>query len=232
MMDNKVEEDERRASVSRWQNMIATPTKSDKKVSARMPGTLITPSTTKSSFATDGLSSIVVGTKGPLDSADGEKKPSVRMSGAVFTPSATKLTMEPMPIDLGATQEVSIASQSSSASSNHLMRSMSLEERHAFLNDLVESSKAPPATVFVLPMDEIPEMRKSATERGFHCRVHDLENGDGWLILGMDGQAVDNLFAGVKGGVKEKDVSGGGFRAAVGGVIIGSVATWTGLAYT
>lgn len=232
MMDNKVEEDERRASVTRWQDMIATPTNSNKKVLARMPGTLITPSTTKSSFAPDELSSIIVGTKGPLHSADGEKRPSTQIPGAIFTPSATKLTTEPTPIDLLATQEVSTASQSSSASSNHLVRSMSLEERHAFLNDLVKSSKAPPASVFVLPVDEIPEMRKSAIERGFHCRVHDLKNGDGWLIVGMDRQAVEDLFVGVEGGGKEKDASGGGFRAAVGGAIFGSVATWTSLAYT
>jgi hypothetical protein len=109
---------------------------------------------------------------------------------------------------------------------------MSLEERHAFLNDLVKSSKAPPASVFVLPVDEISEMRKSAIERGFHCRVHDLKNGDGWLIVGMDRQAVEDLFVGVEGGGKEKDASGGGFRAAVGGAIFGSVATWTSLAYT
>jgi hypothetical protein len=113
-----------------------------------------------------------------------------------------------------------------------MLRQLSVEERHAFLNDLVETSKAPPATVFVLPVEDIPEVRQCAIGLGFHCRVHDLENGDGWLIIGMDKQAVEGLFAGVDGGVKEKaNLARGGFKAAVGGAIVGSVATWTGLAY-
>jgi hypothetical protein len=232
MMDNKIEEEERRASVTRWQDMIATPTKSEK-VSARMPGTLITPSTTKSSLGPDGLSSLIVGTKSSPNFGDKEK-PAVRMPGAIYTPSpaSTRLSMEPTSVGLVATQEESIASQASCASSTHLMRSMSLEERQAFLNQLAETSKAPPPSVFVLFMDEIPALQQTASKLGFHCRVHDLENGEGWLIIGMDRQAVENLFVGVKGGVKEeKNNTGGVFRAAVGGAFAGSVATWTTLAY-
>jgi hypothetical protein len=230
MMVNKVEEDERRASVTRWQNMIATPTKSEK-VSARMPGTLNTPSATESSLGSEALSSLVVGTKGSLHSTDKERKPVVRMPGAISTPSTTRLTMEPTSVDLVATQEESDAPQGSSASSNHLMRSMSLEERHVFLNNLAETSKAPPATVFVLPLDEIPEVQQAATKLGFHCRVYDLENGEGWLIMGMDRQAVNGLFVGVEGGDKEEKNAGSVFRAAVGGAIAGTMATWTGLAF-
>lgn len=230
MMVNKVEEDERRASVTRWQNMIATPTKSEK-VSARMPGTLNTPSATESSLDSKALSSLVVATKGSLHSTDKERKPAVRMPGAISTPSTTRLTMEPTSVDLVATQEESDASQGSSASSNHLMRSMSLEERHVFLNNLVETSKAPPATVFVLPLDEIPAVQQAATKLGFYCRVYDLENGEGWLIIGMDRQAVDGLFVGVESGDKEEKKTGSVFRAAVGGAIAGSMAAWTGLAF-
>jgi len=219
MMSNEVEEDERRASVTRWQNMI---TAEVQKVSARMPGTLNTPTTTSASLD-DGLSSLMFGTKGPLQNADEQKKPSIRMPGSLSTPSIAE--------DFVATQE-STASQGDSASSKHVMRSMSMEEREAFLNELVQSSKVLPATVFVLPIDEIPEAQKSATERGFYCRVHDLENGDGWLIIGMDGQAVDALLVGVEGDAKDKSDAGGGFRAVVGGVIVGSMATWTGLAYS
>ena len=233
MMVDKVEDDERRASVTRWQNMIDTPTKSEKKGSARMPGTLITPTATKSSLDSDLQSSLIVGTKGSIHSVDDEKIPAVRMPGAIFTPAATRLTMEPGSTDLIATQEEPAAPQTSSASCNQLMRSMSREERDIFLNDLVQTSKASPASVFVLPMEEIPKERQSATSLGFHCRVHDLENGDGWLIIGMDRQAVEALFIGVEGGVKEqtKPARGGGFKAAVGGAFVGSVATWTTLAY-
>jgi hypothetical protein len=224
MMDDYVDEDERRASVARWQNVIPILTKS--KAPARMPGTLITPSDTKSSLAPDESISL------PVNPADEETKPSFRIPRAIYTPSATKITVEPLSIDLVSTQEVSAASQDSSASSHELLRSLSLEQRHAFLNDLVTTSKAPPANVFVLPMEEIPAVQQLATKLGFHCRVHDLENGDGWLIIGMDGQAVESLFVGVEGGTKERKIaSGGAFKAVVGGAIAGGVATWTGLAY-
>lgn len=228
MMGDEIDEDERRASITRWQNMIATPTKL--KVSTRMPGALISPSTTNSSLVRDGLSSLV-DTKKSLHPADDEKKPSVRMPGAIFSPSTTSIAMEPTSVDLVATQEVLTASRGGSASEKKLMRSMSVEERHAFLNDLVTTSKAPPATVFVLPMDEIPAARQSATKLGFYCRVHDLENGEGWLIIGMDAQAVEDLFDGMEGGTKETKKTSGGLRAVVGGAIAGGVATWTGLAY-
>ena len=228
MMDNKVSEDERIASVTRWQNLVATPTKS-KKTSPRMPGTLHTPSTTKSSLDSDDLSSHVVGVKEPLQPTNEEKKPLVRMPGAMITPSITRLKMEPTSIDLVATHETSTTSEAGSASANKLMRSMSLEEREKYLNNLATTSKAPPATVFVLPMDEIPQQQRHATELGFHCRVHDLENGEGWFIVGMDGQAVEDLFAGVEA---EKNASGGeGFGSAVRGAIAGSVGTWMVLAY-
>jgi hypothetical protein len=229
MMSDKVEEDERRASVTRWQNIIGTPAKIES-VSPRMPGTLYTPTVTKSSLDPDGPSSVIVDTKDSLHFVDEQGKPVTRMPSALPTPSNAKLA-EPS-ADLPATQEDLTASQGNSASSHHLMRSMSLEEREAFLNDLVQTCKAPPASVFVLPMDEILGAKQSAIKRGFHCHVHDLENGDGWLIIGMDSQAVESLFEGIEGRAEDRmNGGGGGFKAAMGGAIAGSVATWTTLAY-
>lgn len=113
---------------------------------------------------------------------------------------------------------------------------MSFEERASFLDDLVNNSRAPPASVFTLPMTEIYSVEQSAIKRRFHCRVVDLQNGsgDGWLILGMDRYAVEALFAGVQGGLEKSEpkAGGGGFRAVAGGAVAGAVAAWGGLAFS
>jgi len=140
--------------------------------------------------------------------------------------------MEPTALDLDTSDESSShTSSASSASSKDLMRSMSVEQRDEFLNNLVKTSKAPPATAFVLPADEILTAQLSANKLGFYTRVFDLKkSGEGWLFIGMDKQSVDDLFAGVESGAK-KDVGGGGFKAVASGVVAGAVATWTGLAF-
>lgn len=229
IMDNNVEEDEeeKRATVAKWQQTmtpVATPTKRGK---SRMPGTLITPSTTKASLDPDGF----IATQSSVQSKVEEPKPTVRMPGTLF--STSKITMEPTALDFDTPEEPS-PSHTSSASSKHLMRSMSVEERDEFLNSLVKTSRSPPATAFVLPVGEILTAQLSASKLGFHTRVyeqHDLKkSGEGWLFIGMDRQAVEDLFISVESGAK-KNVGGVGFKAVASGVVAGAVATWTGLAF-
>lgn len=223
--DAEEDEDERKAAVARWQDTITqagSPVPGRRK-SGRMPGTHITPSTTKTSLEPDEF----IATQTSFQPKVDETKPTVRMPGTFATSS--KLSVEPTALDLNATQEPS-PNHVSSASSKHLMRSMSVEERDEFLNNLVKTSKAPPATAFVLPIGETLSAQSAANKLGFYSRVFDLNNGEGWLFIGMNREAVEDLFTGVESGVK-KNVGGGGFKAVAGGVVAGAVATWTGLAF-
>lgn len=227
IMNDEIGDDERRVNVERWQNLV-TPSKATK-AKPRMPGTLITPSTTKSSVGAGELSSFMVGNRPPSQVKVEETKPRARISSAL-QPAPT-LAVEEDFTDLVATQQAISSSHfsSSSTGSQPLARSMSVEERHTFLNNLAATSQAPPATVFVLPIAEIPAEQQSAMKLGFYCRSVVLMNGLGWLIIGMDQQAVEGLFASVQG--TAKGISGGALRAAAGGAVAGAVATWTGLAF-
>ena len=122
------------------------------------------------------------------------------------------------------------------------VRSMSTEERQAFITELNQCSKAPPACVYVLPIQDIPAIKRSAEKVGFHARIAtscgtDEDVTDGWLILGRDKMAVEALQAklecekgqGVTLGQKNRR---GRLGAAAGGAIVGAVATWTGLAFS
>lgn len=64
------------------------------------------------------------------------------------------------------------------------------------------------------------------------------ESNDGRLILGRDEKAVHELYEGVKLGrviddaEKNSEKGPGKLSVAAGGVIVGAVATFTGLAYS
>jgi hypothetical protein len=130
------------------------------------------------------------------------------------------------------------------AASDHchpLVRSSSVEEREAFLAELSSSTSAPPATVYALPMSDIPAIKKSAEKIGFHSRVVEsrTNNQDGWLILGHDLSAVTTLQKELEA---NRDAGGqpnagnknqeSKLKVAAGGVVVGAVATWTGLAFS
>lgn len=237
MMDDNLDmvEEERRAHADRMKNIIvvSSPTpKSGRRYSTRMPGTLITPSPTVQSIQ----SSMADETSDDL-----ERKPTIPMPGAFMTETRPSDNLaihkckseSPVSSQFDASQPPFVSSTSTNP--KPLMKSMSFEERAIFLDDLVDNSRAP-ASVFTLPMTEIYSVEQSAVKRRFHCRVADLQNGtgDGWLILGMDKEAVEALHAGIRGGLKkpEPKVSGGGFRAIAGGAVAGAVATWGGLAFS
>lgn len=250
MMDSNldVDEEDRRAHAERMKNInvvAGTPgPKSGRKSAVRMPGTLITPSvqSMQSNEATHAS----------LLSDDLDRKPTILMPGAFMTTTSTPqkptdnssyeyIIEKYEPESPVSTQPNSrplsrASSTSSTNTAKPLMKTMSWEERGSFLDELCRNSRAPPASVFTLPMSEIYSVEQSALKRRFHCRVVDLKNssGDGWLILGMDKDAVEALFAGLQGGIlktPEPKVGGGGFRAVAGGAVAGAVATWGGLAF-
>jgi hypothetical protein len=132
---------------------------------------------------------------------------------------------------------------------------MSAEARELFLLRLDTTSTAPSATVYVLPKADIPALEHAAMKLGFHSRVvldhkenqtqklggvgkgEENENDNGWLILGRDERAVQELYEGVKLGKVDGGSTGnlrgtGRLSAAAGGMIVGAVATFTGLAYS
>jgi len=107
-----------------------------------------------------------------------------------------------------------------------LARSMSMDERSAFLDGLGELSRAPPATVYALHAHELRQIAESATRLGFYTGIVLPESAEeGLLILGRDLWAVQNLLAKLS-----RDSHPSGIRAMAGGAVAGAVATFTGLA--
>jgi hypothetical protein len=117
-----------------------------------------------------------------------------------------------------------------------LARTLSVEERAAFLDGLIDSTRAPPASVFSLPMNEIYQIQHAAAKVGFYSRVvpSKAEGGEGWLILGSDDRAVHLLFEGISQRQQENQrrTGGRGLTVAAGGAVVGAVATFTGLAFS
>jgi hypothetical protein len=107
-----------------------------------------------------------------------------------------------------------------------LARSMSMDERSAFLDGLGELSRTPPATVYALHAHELRQIAESATRLGFYTGIVLPESAEeGLLILGRDLRAVQNLLAKLS-----RDPQPSGIRAMAGGAVAGAVATFTGLA--
>ena len=114
----------------------------------------------------------------------------------------------------------------SPAAAPPLARCMSMEERTTFLDGLAELSRAPPATVYAIHVQELPHIAESATRLGFHTGTMLSESAEeGLLILGRDSVAVENLLSKLS-----RDPQKCGIRAMAGGAVAGAVATFTGLA--
>jgi len=146
------------------------------------------------------------------------------------------------------TREESVQTQTQPQAPNYtpratplpLARSLSIQERDAFLNGLMQAGHAPPAAVFAMHMDEIYQIQHAAAKVNFYSRVvPNIEGGEnGWLILGSDHQAVQLLFEGVSArgrdrpATQAKSTGRGRLSAVAGGAVIGAVATFTGLAFS
>lgn len=153
------------------------------------------------------------------------------MPGTLAAPSfltATSLLREtPHPSQFDS--KASIAMTPPTDAPPPLARSMSVEERAAFLDGLSELSRGPPATVYSIHVLELQHMAESAMKLGFHTGVVLPKTGpreEGLLVLGRDLRAVEDLAA----RLSQESPKQSGVRALAGGVVAGAVATFTGLA--
>ncbi|KAH9002226.1 hypothetical protein EDB86DRAFT_280272 [Lactarius hatsudake] len=153
------------------------------------------------------------------------------MPGTLITPAPSFLTetalLRETPHHFDS--KASIAMPPPKGTPPPLARSMSMEERTAFLDGLSELSRGPPATVYSIHVLELQHMVESATKLGFHTGVVLPKTGpreEGLLILGRDHRAVEDLAA----RLSQEGPKQSGVRAIAGGVVAGAVATFTGLA--
>ena len=175
-----------------------------------------------------------------VSKADRRRKEGRLMPGTLASPGSSFLPTEP-----ASSQDAKHVSAISKADLDEslprtthikpLAQSMSVEERRAFLDGLAEISKAPPATVYTLPVDDLAPIQQSASKLGFHTRALLLssksEDEDGLLIVGKDTSAVDAVYERLSRDVKK----GAGLRAinaVAGGAVVGAVVTFTGLAFS
>ncbi|KAF7969939.1 hypothetical protein HWV62_25557 [Athelia sp. TMB] len=220
IMDDDVEPEERAINEERLKSFI-TP----KKGKARMPGTLITPSSTEDSVGARSLESFMVGPNAALRASTEERKPhhlhSKQLQAAPTLPAD---------VDMLSSQQTSVPSQISSTNSRPLVRSMTVEERHDYLDHLTSTALAAPPSIFVLKSAELAGEQLSAQKLGFHSRSIALANGLGWLTIGMDEEAVQNVYHAIQGSANSS--FGSAARAAVAGAVAGAVITFVGLAYS
>jgi hypothetical protein len=157
------------------------------------------------------------------------------MPGTLITPRPSFLTEVPPseempqfhdPLD----SKASIVMPPRGIAASPLARTMSMEERTAFLDGLSEQSRGPPATVYAIHAHELRQIAESAAKLGFHTGTVPPKVGsgeEGLLILGRDFGAVKDLLARLSGdGTPQQS----GIRAMAGGAVAGAVATFTGLA--
>ena len=157
------------------------------------------------------------------------------MPGTLITPRPSFLTEVPPSEEMPqfhdpSDSKASIIMPPHGVSATPLARTMSMEERTAFLDGLSELSRGPPATVYAIHAHELQQIAESAAKLGFHTGTVPPKVGsgeEGLLILGRDFEAVRDLLARLSGdGAPQQS----GIRAMAGGAVAGAVATFTGLA--
>ncbi|KAF5392974.1 hypothetical protein D9757_001140 [Collybiopsis confluens] len=183
---------------------------------AKMPGTLVTPwSSFNASLTGDDR-------KMDLFGADGLSRPSYSSSSTSSTSTATSGGRD-------NTISVEVVSPSSSTGSRPLARSMSMEERAGFIEHLEAISTA---KAYVITDADAVQLQ-GWTPRGLHSKilkVGDGSQGENVLVVGRDKEKTESLFRELNAG-KQK-AQGVGMKTAMGGAVIGAVATWTGLAFS
>jgi len=157
------------------------------------------------------------------------------MPGTLITPRPSFLTDVPPSEDMPQynahlDSKATIIMPPTGVAATPLARSMSMEERTAFLDGLTGLSRGPPAAVYAIHVHELQQIAESAVKLGFHTGIVPPKTGsgeEGLLILGRDFGAVKDLHARLSGdGVLHQS----SIRAMAGGAVAGAVATFTGLA--
>lgn len=156
------------------------------------------------------------------------------MPGTLITPRPSFLTevspSEEMPQFYDPSDSKASIMPPRGVAATPLTRTMSMEQRTAFLDGLSELSRGPPATIYAVHTHELQQIAESAAKLGFHTGTVPPKVGsgeEGLLILGRDFGAVQDLLARLSGdGAPQQS----GIRAMAGGAVAGAVATFTGLA--
>ncbi|KIJ69868.1 hypothetical protein HYDPIDRAFT_104507 [Hydnomerulius pinastri MD-312] len=168
--------------------------------------------------------------------------PSRRMPCMLDTPTASQASTEPLSEQgiggsaINMNETIFLLPDPDVKKPKSLARTMSVEQRSLFLEQLNQSSNAAPATLVSIPLADVEDVRIDAERVGFIIRVLPSGGDDGqrWVILGTEEKAVDLLalrFAEEERKSAKVKPRGGKFRAVAGGVVVGAVATWTGLAF-
>ncbi|TFY78247.1 hypothetical protein EWM64_g5766 [Hericium alpestre] len=114
-----------------------------------------------------------------------------------------------------------------------LARSMSMVEKEAFLNGVAHISKAPPVSIYVVPLVDLYILQTSAAKVSFKTRALEPRKGsgetNGILVIGSDDAAVQKVYDRLALDVKKKGMRA--INVAAGGAVVGAVATFTGLAF-
>ncbi|KAF8897889.1 hypothetical protein BD779DRAFT_1667803 [Infundibulicybe gibba] len=185
----------------------------------------------------------------PLRGRSHKPKARILMPGTLNTPSpntslsgtthnTSKDTIAPVPSGTPPLPSDERPDVSQTPSAN-LARTMSAAEREAFISTLASTSKA---TIHLLHKADLAEALTSATNFGFHARIvmkNDESDAHGFLILGRDEPKVLELTRRVENESRNAANSdgseretGGALRAAAGGVVLGAVGAWAGLAFS
>ena len=130
----------------------------------------------------------------------------------------------------------SLSSRSKASARRPLVRSMSMEEREAFVRSLNQASDA---TVYVLPKADINDVHATAVKLGFRTRIvmneKDDEDLQALLLLARD----DETFKWLSDKIEKEDREATAMKHSrhaislmAGGAVIGAVGAWASLAFS
>ncbi|KAL1743108.1 hypothetical protein HDZ31DRAFT_65337 [Schizophyllum fasciatum] len=106
-----------------------------------------------------------------------------------------------------------------------VQRTMSMEEQEVFVASVARDSRA---HSYVIPKEDMARLQERAKGVRFHTRIVPLDHDDVCLIVGRHEADVVKLYE----QTKTKQRTGGKVGALTGGMMVGAVGTFAGLAYS
>jgi len=183
----------------------------------------------------------------PLMKADIRRKQGRLMPGTLIPPSNSFLESDPPsptcsqateiahPIDESDVKASIHLSNLSVSTSRPLVRSASVDAREDFLNDLDCMAAISPVSVYVVSIEDLPTLERTAVKVGFHTSAILSRPGEtnALLIVGIDGAAVESLrsqlardFEGSQHGTRASAI-----KTMASGAVAGAALLFTGLAF-
>jgi len=109
-----------------------------------------------------------------------------------------------------------------------LHRTYSSKDMDDFLASLEEKSTQPKTQIYRIPAADVDELKKRAARCNLYARGAVPEKGDGWVVVGADRAAVEDVCNRVATEEKRQE---GGLRGVLGSGFVGAAITWLALAY-